>query len=174
MLTNHPVSHSEGFRRWREWTLGTHRYGWIVDDTLRTVVKRYGERSGRRGSQAGLQNIDFVGQGSHKQAPRGCHDQNYTCQSEVSRPEAASPGILLETRILSPYLKIYYIGNSGVGSNDGILTSPQVILMQLKSADLYSELIPAMVCHGQNCAKIPTNSIPGQPHIIVVISSFLL
>lgn len=63
MLTNHPVSHSEGLRRSREWTLGTRRYGWIVDDALRTVVKRYGERSGRRGGQAWLQNIDFVGAG---------------------------------------------------------------------------------------------------------------
>ena len=53
---------------------------------------------------------DFLEEGSHRPAPRSCHDQTIPeeCDSQIAdpRPEAAaSPGNLLETQILKVHLK---------------------------------------------------------------------
>ena len=95
------------------------------------VIKRHGEKTGRRGSQAQLQNIDFLEEGSHRQAPRSCHDQTIPeeCDSLIAdpRPEAAaSPGNLLETQILKVHLKSTK-AEIKVDPAMDVLTSPPLI-----------------------------------------------
>lgn len=125
--------------------LGVCRYRYIMMTLWEAVIKRHVERTGRRGSQAQLQNIDFLEEGSHRQAPCSCHDQTIPeeCDSHIAdpRPEAAaSPGNLLETQILKVHLKSTKAETWG-GSSNGSFHKPSAdwsACSSLKSSALSS------------------------------------
>lgn len=139
MLISHPVFLGFPGRRFWE-SAGTGTSWW---HSWEAVIKRHVERTGRRGSQAQLQNIDFLEEGSHRQAPCSCHDQTIPeeCDSHIAdpRPQAtASPGNLLETQILKVHLKSTKAETWG-GSSNGCFHNPPLIGCVLKSKELCSE-----------------------------------
>lgn len=100
-------------------------YGWTVDSTRRISNDEvwWETWQKRRPSWAPEHRLHGAGM-TLRWVPRNCHDQNYSCQGQVPRWAAASPGNLSEIQILKPCRKIYWIRNSRVESNSQYFNKP--------------------------------------------------